>query len=106
LNGVNQAPGTYNSITASPYITGTGSLVVPSSTANNPTNITFSVSSGTLHLTWPADHLGWILQSQTNNLNAGLGANWFDVAGSAAGTSENISINPALPTVFYRLRHP
>ncbi len=80
--------------------------VVASSIATNPTNITFSVSGSTLSLSWPADHLGWILQSQTNNLSVGISTNWSDVAGSAAVTSTNLTIIPANPTVFYRLRNP
>ncbi len=75
-------------------------------TANNPTNITVSVSGQTLSLSWPADHLGWILQVQTNNLITGLGTNWVDVPGSGSSTSAVITINPTNPSVFYRLRHP
>jgi autotransporter-associated beta strand protein len=110
LNGVSQPAGLYNSTTASPYITGSGSLlVVPLATINPlPGPIQFSVSGSTLALSWPTN-LGWILQSQTNALNAGLLVNsnaWFDVAGSSITTSNNITINPANPTVFYRLRQP
>ena len=74
--------------------------------ASNPTNITFSVSGSTLSLSWPADHLGWILQSQTNNLNTGLSTNWFDIVGSGSVTQTNINIVPSNPTVFFRLRSP
>jgi len=80
--------------------------VIHFTTASNPTNLTFSVSSGTLNLSWPTDHLGWILQSQTNSLSTGLGSNWVDVPGSASTTSASYPINPANPTVFFRLRHP
>ena len=80
--------------------------IVGSSIASNPTNITFSVSGSTLSLSWPADHLGWILQSQTNSLAVGITTNWFDMAGTASVTSTNLTINPADPTVFYRLRQP
>jgi 4-phytase/acid phosphatase len=72
-------------------------------TADNPTNITASVSTNTLTVAWPADHLGWILQAQTNGLSAGQ---WFDLPGSSDGNSVAISINPANPAVFYRLRQP
>jgi autotransporter-associated beta strand protein len=106
LNGVTQATGVYNSTTSPAYISGAGSLLVPSTIATNPTNITFSVSGSTLSLSWPMDHLGWILQSQTNNLGTGLGANWVDVPGSASVTSTNMPVIPANPTVFYRLRKP
>ena len=40
-------------------------------TANNRTNITASVRGNTLTIAWPDDHLGWILQAQTNGLGAG-----------------------------------
>lgn len=106
LNGVSQTPGVYNNINGAPYITGTGSLLVASTIVTNPTNITFVVSGNTLSLSWPTDHLGWILQSQTNNLNAGLGTNWTDVAGSSSITTTNITIVPTTPSAFFRLRSP
>ena len=80
--------------------------VVASSVATNPTNITFSVSGSTLTLAWPADHLGWILQSQTNALSAGLSGNWFDLPGSGSSTQAVFTISPSNPSVFYRLRSP
>jgi fibronectin-binding autotransporter adhesin len=106
LNGISQAVGVYNNTTSPAYITGSGSLRVGTTIASNPTNITFNVTGSTMALSWPADHLGWILQQQTNALGAGLGTNWVDVAGSAGMTSTNIGISPAVPTAFYRLRHP
>jgi autotransporter-associated beta strand protein len=69
----------------------------------NPTNIVFSASGGTLNLSWPADHTGWYLQAQTNNLTTGLGTNWVDVPGSSSIDSTNLVIDPTQPTVFYRL---
>ena len=53
---------------------------------------------------WPTDHLGWILQAQTNSLNTGLGTNWVDVPGSAGITSMNIAIYPVNPTGASLLR--
>jgi hypothetical protein len=89
------------------YIGSTATLVVGGGgTSNTPTNITTSVSGNQLTLSWPADHLGWILQSQTNNLNAGLNSNWFDVSGSGTSTQAVITINRVNPTVFFRLRSP
>jgi autotransporter-associated beta strand protein len=82
------------------------SVVTGTTIASNPTNITFSVSGSTLSLSWPADHLGWLLQSQTNSLSTGISTNWFDVPGSASSTSAVINMNPDNATVFYRLRHP
>jgi len=107
LNGVSQAPGIYNSTTGSPFITGVGSLqvVVPVTVATNPTNITFNITGGnTLNLSWPADHLGWLVQS--NAVNLAVPADWYDISNTAAGTNYSIPINPAQRNVFYRLRKP
>ncbi|EEF60581.1 beta strand repeat-containing protein [Pedosphaera parvula] len=114
LGGVSKAPGIYNAITDPHYITGSGSLqVIPVSTINplpGPIqfNVQSSVSGSTLALSWPTN-LGWILQSQTNALSTGLVNNsnaWFDMPGSAAVTSTNLTINPTNSTVFFRLRLP
>jgi 4-phytase/acid phosphatase len=72
-------------------------------TADNPTNITASVSGKTLTIASPADHLGWILQAQTNGLSTGQ---WFDLPGSDAVNEVVIPISPANTSVFYRLRQP
>jgi autotransporter-associated beta strand protein len=106
LNGVSQPLGVYNNNTSPSYITGSGSLQVAVTIASNPTNITATVSGNTLSLSWPANHLGWILQSQTNSLATGLSTNWVDVAGSSSSTTATVTINPAAPAVFYRLRYP
>ena len=72
-------------------------------TADNPTNITASVSGKTLTIAWPADHIGWILQAQTNGLITGQ---WFDLPGSSDVNSVAHPIAPANAAVFYRLRQP
>ena len=72
-------------------------------TADNPTNITASVNAKTVTIAWPADHIGWILQAQTNGLSPGQ---WFDLPGSGDVNLVEIPINPANPGVFYRLRRP
>jgi autotransporter-associated beta strand protein len=104
LNGVSQAAGLYNSTTSSSYINGPGSLQVTPLIASNPTNITAVLTGSTLALSWPADHLGWLVQS--NSVNLAVAADWQDIPASAGGTSYNITINPTQPQVFYRLRHP
>jgi len=86
-----------------------GTILVVPSFANYPTNITAAYSSGTLTISWPSTHQGWILQSQTNSLNVGMTAasnTWYDVSGSSSSTQQVITVNPVNPTVFYRLRHP
>jgi len=53
---------------------GTIKVVVAST---SPANISAQVTGNNLTLTWPADHTGWRLQAQTNDLNVGLGTNWL-----------------------------
>jgi len=68
--------------------------------ATNPTNMTFSVSGGNLTIAWPADHLGWYLQQNTNSLSTNT---WTDVAGSSTSTNAVIPINPNVPKAFFRM---
>jgi hypothetical protein len=82
----------------------TGTLSVSGGTTTAPTNITYSVSEGTLALSWPESHQGWYAQS--NAVSVAEPSAWYDIAGSEAGTNLNITINPALPQVYYRLRQP
>jgi len=103
LNGVNQPPGVYGSTTRSSFFGGSGSLLVEAPVATNPTNIVARVSGRDLVLSWPVDHIGWHLQSQTNALGKGLGANWADVPDTAAGNRFTNTMNPADGSVFYRL---
>jgi autotransporter-associated beta strand protein len=84
----------------------TGVLSVVTTVNTNPTNLAFTVTGSTLNLSWPADHLGWHLQYQTNLLTTGLGTNWITIPGSDTITATNITVNPAVPTVFYRLVYP
>ncbi len=72
----------------------------------NPTNITTSVTGNQLTLSWPASHTGWTLQAQTNALTTGLSGVWYNVAGSTTTNQVIVPINPANPTVFYRLTLP
>jgi autotransporter-associated beta strand protein len=80
-----------------------GSIQVLNVIAKYPTNITTSVSGSTLTVTWPATHLGWSLQAQTNSLAVGIANNWVTIPGTASVTSTNLTINPANGAVFYRL---
>jgi hypothetical protein len=68
-----------------------------------PTRITTQLSGNQMTLSWPADHIGWQLQAQTNATSVGLGTNWVNVAGSATVNSVTVSLNPANGTVFYRM---
>ena len=80
-----------------------GSIAVVSPVNPNPPVMGVSYSPGVLTLSWPTN-AGWTLQMQTNSLSKGLGTNWTDVPGSTSITSTNIMVDPAKPTVFYRLK--
>jgi hypothetical protein len=79
----------------------------PSQTVPHLTN---SVSGGTnLVLSWPANHLGYRLLVQTNNLNKGVSSNtndWGTVSGSTLITTTNIAIIKATNNAYYRLVYP
>jgi autotransporter-associated beta strand protein len=84
-------------------------LVVTSSPGAMPTNIITAVSGNTLTLAWPADHTGWRLLVQTNNLAAGISSNtndWGAVSGSATTNQISILMDATKLTEFYRLVYP
>lgn len=83
-----------------------GSLSVASSVSLLPTNLLWSVQGTNLILSWPADHIGWRLQMQTNTLATGLGGNWFDVPNSNTTNTEICAIGFDNNCVFYRLVYP
>jgi hypothetical protein len=83
-----------------------GTLRVISTVNTNRTNITFTITGNQLTLTWPADHIGWRLQAQTNPITVGLRTNWADVPGSTTVNSITTTINPANGSVFYRMIYP
>jgi fibronectin-binding autotransporter adhesin len=59
-------------------------------------------SSRCLNLSWPADHVGWRLQVQTNN----LGTTWLDVPNSRSINQIILTIDPSVGSVFYRMVYP
>jgi autotransporter-associated beta strand protein len=87
-------------------LTTDGTLRVVATVNTAPTNIVSVVSGNNLTLTWPSDHTGWRLQSQTNSIGAGLSSNWVDVGGANTTNQITFQINPANGTVFFRLVYP
>jgi len=81
-------------------------LEVVQTAAINPTNISYSISGTALTLSWPADHLGWRLQAQTNSCGAGLGTNWLTVPNSTNATQIVLPIGVDNGSVFFRLVYP
>jgi hypothetical protein len=73
-----------------------------SAIALNPTNMTFSVSGSTLTITWPGDHLGWALQS--NSVNIAASNQWFLIPGSTTVTNEVLNIDKTQTNVFFRMQ--
>jgi len=82
-------------------------LLQPSQTVPHLTN---SVSGNNLMLSWPADHLGYHLLVQTNNLNKGVSGNtsdWGPVPGTASVTATNIAIiKTGVTNEYYKLTYP
>jgi len=86
-------------------INGTIAVVSTVTVSANSPYLTNSFSGGNLSLSWPADHVGWVLQVQTNSLGAGLGTNWVDVPGSATTNAVFIPGSLGNGAVFYRLKY-
>ena len=61
---------------------------------------------GQLQLNWSADHTGWQLQAQSNNLAIGLGTNWVNVSSSAQTNQMSVPLNAINGAVFFRLVRP
>jgi autotransporter-associated beta strand protein len=83
-----------------------GTIKVVTTPSTTPVPITATKVGGSLQLSWPADHTGWRLQTQTNILKVGLTTNWFSVAGSQTTNQITVPIVNTNPTVFYRLTYP
>lgn len=64
------------------------------------TNIVFQASGSALNLSWPADHLGWRLQVQTNSIS---GTNWVDVPNSELTNKVSVFVDNENSSIFFRL---
>ena len=97
--------GTYrvvgNVVDANYYGSATNTLVIINSINTQPTNMVTSFAGDQLTISRPADHTGWTLQAQTN----GLTGTWYDIVGSDSTNQVVITIDPANPMVFYRMRY-
>ena len=65
-----------------------------------------STSGNQMRLFWPADHIGWRMQMQTNGPGFGLGTNWFFVVGSERTNQIFLSVAASRGSVFCRLVYP
>jgi autotransporter-associated beta strand protein len=75
--------------------------------STGPVALTNSVSGNLLTLSWPADHIGWRLQYQTNSASVGLSSNWQDVPNVVFTNQMSFSLDLATAgCAFYRLVYP
>lgn len=106
LPALGTAPAGYG-YTFSTATAGQVNLIVAQAPASTTqTNLSFTNSSGQLQISWPGDHIGWRLESQTNSLAGGLGTNWFSVFGSDKTNQMSFPINRTNGSVFFRLAYP
>jgi len=103
--------GNFTNIIGSPgaglaYSFTNGVLSVVTGIAGYPTNITATVRGGSLEITWPSTHLGWMIEAQTNTLSMGLSNNWVTISNTATQLGYTNTIDPSKSAVFYRLRKP
>jgi autotransporter-associated beta strand protein len=93
-----------------PATNGQVSFLVPpiSAVLLNPaitgTNITMSVASNQITLSWPTNYLGWVLQSNSAGLE--MANDWFAVPGSSGTNRFQMTIDPNMTNVFYRMESP
>ncbi len=101
-------PGTYAidgmGLTASNYVfqqatSNATALTITVSTI--PVNLSFTLGTNQFTLTWPADHLGWKLQ--TNSIDLSNPSDWFDYPGSTTTTNETITLDPTQTSVYFRI---
>jgi hypothetical protein len=75
-------------------------------TSSTPVDIIATIASAQLQMSWPADHTGWQLQSQTNSLGVGLSTDWVNVPGSAQTNQLVVPLSTGNEAVFFRLMRP
>lgn len=73
-------------------------------TITNPTNLLFSVLGNQLTLSWPSDHIGWGIQS--NSIGLADSNAWFTIPGSTTTNQISLPIGSTPTNVFYRMFYP
>jgi hypothetical protein len=68
------------------------------------TNLVFSANGNQLTFSWPADHIGWELQSNSIGLTAT--SSWFNVSGSISTNQITLPEDTTKTNVFYRMVYP
>lgn len=68
----------------------------------SPARLGWKLNVRLLQFDWPADHIGWRLEVQTNTLDTGLGRNWVTVPSSTATNIISIPVNNGNGSIFFR----
>jgi polygalacturonase len=71
-----------------------------------PVSLVVQNNGNDLQVSWPADHIGWYLEIQTNPPGVGLTTNWTIFSGSNTTNLMLIPIDPAGGSVFLQLMYP
>jgi autotransporter-associated beta strand protein len=69
-----------------------------------PTNIVSTLTGNQLNLSWPSNYIGWLLQSNSQNIT--VPGDWFTVPGSGSTDRFQVTIQPNQTNVFYRMASP
>lgn len=81
-----------------------GTLAVAAAVNLTPCVLTNMVSGSQMTLSWPADHQGWLVQS--NSVDLANPSDWYPIPETASETSYIINIDATQTNVFYRLISP
>ncbi len=79
--------------------------IVATNSSGTPTGTNFG---SVIELHWPADHIGWELQSQSALTNALSPTNWVTIAGSTFTNDVILTnvIGANAAAIFYRMIYP
>jgi hypothetical protein len=71
-----------------------------------PTQLAWELGKGQIQFSWPLDHIGWLLQAQTNQLSSGLTTNWVTISASLVTNQISVPLVTTNGSVFFRLLYP
>ncbi len=102
------APAGNYSITANVIYNGSSTVASPAvgiyvGASTNQTSLSYSEAGGTLQLSWPADHTGWMLEAQTNSNPRTLTPYWTIISNTVTTNAISFPIVTSNGSVFYRL---
>ena len=93
----------YTNSTDNSVVTLTAPVTTQAAVSTAPVKMTVTSGGGNLHFSWPSDHLGWSLQTNSVGLTAPNA--WFTYPGSSSVTNITVPIGTS-GNVFFRLTYP